>query len=71
MLSSLLFFVFLITIIIGAAVGFGNVVVSDSSRFSDILGNKSRDNSREILEQRFVQGIISHDEYESMKSCLE
>jgi uncharacterized membrane protein len=71
MFSGLLLFGFLITIIIAAAIGLGNVVVSDSTPFSSIFGSNRISSSREILEQRFVRGEISRDEYESMKSCLE
>ena len=71
MFSGLLLFVFLIVIIVAAAIGLGNVVVSDGSLLTSILGVNNRNNSREILEQRFVRGEISPDEYESMKSCLE
>ena len=69
--SSLLLFGAIIFIIIGAAVGLGNVFGSDNSQFTDILNATNADTSREILEQRFAQGKISRDEYESMKSCLE
>jgi uncharacterized membrane protein len=71
MFSGLLLFGFLITIIIAAAIGLGNVVVSDSTPFLSIFGSNRTSSSREILEQRFVRGEISRDEYESMKSCLE
>jgi len=67
------FLIFLIFagVIIAAATTIGKVLLSNDTSFSNIFQGSKNRSSREILEERFVRGEISREEFELMKTEIE
>ena len=66
----LIFLVFAAVVVI-AALGIGKQLFSNNSSLSDFFSTSTRKTSREILEERFVRGEISREEFELMKAGIE
>jgi len=58
-------------VVIVAALGLGKVLLSSDISFSNIFNGSRNRSSREILEERFVRGEISREEFELMKKDIE
>ena len=67
------FVIFLIFagVIVLAALGLGKLLLSNNSSLSNIFSSSNRKTSREILEERFVRGDISREEFELIKKEIE
>ena len=67
------FVIFLIFagVIVLAALGLGKLLLSNNSSLSNIFSTSNRKTSREILEERFVRGDISREEFELIKKEIE
>ena len=67
------FLIFLIFagVVVVAALGLGRVLLSSETSLSNIFSGSKKRTSREILEERFVQGEISREEFEIMKTEIE
>ena len=67
------FLIFLIFagVVVVAALGLGKVLLSSETSISNILSGSRNRSSREILEERFVRGEISREEFELMKKDIE
>jgi len=65
-----LFFAFFAIVVIGGGLGLGKFVISNNSPLSNIFSSKRRSTPREILEERYVRGEITREEYETMKSDI-
>jgi uncharacterized membrane protein len=64
-------FLIIAGVVIVAALGLGKVLLSSDTSISNLFSGSNRKTSREILEERFVRGEISREEFESMKSEIE
>ena len=58
-------------VVVVAALGLGKVLLSSDTSISNIFSGSRTRSSREILEERFVRGEISREEFESMKKDIE
>lgn len=67
------FLIFLIFagVVVVAALGLGKILLSSETSLSNIFSGSSKRTSREILEERFVRGEISREEFELMKTEIE
>ena len=70
MMMGFSFIIFLIFagIVIAAALGLGKVLLSNDTSLSNIFSGSRNRSSREVLEERFVRGEISREEFELMKN---
>ena len=66
-----LIFLFIAGIVVVAALGLGKVLLSGETSLSNIFSGANKRTSREILEERFVRGEISREEFELMKKDIE
>lgn len=66
------FLIFLIFtgVVVVAALGIGKLLLSNNSSLSKIFSTSISKTSREILEERFVRGEISREEFEFMKKDI-
>jgi len=64
------FIIFLVFagVVVVAAVGIGKLLFSNNTSLSNIFSGSAKKTSREILEERFVRGEISREEFELMKA---
>ena len=67
----LLIFLIFVGLVAIAAFGLGKVLLSSDTSLANIFSGSKNRSSREILEERFVRGEISRDEFESMKKDIE
>jgi len=67
----LLIFLVFAGIVVLAALGLGKLLLSSDSSLSNIFRGSKNRTSREILEERFVRGEISREEFELMKKDIE
>jgi len=58
-------------VVVVAALGLGKVLLSSDTSISNIFSGSRNRSSKEILEERFVRGEISREEFESMKKDIE
>ena len=58
-------------VVIVAALGLGKGLLSSDTSISNIFSGSKNRSSREILEERFVRGEISREEFELMKKEIE
>lgn len=67
------FVIFLIFtgVVVVVALGLGKLLLSNNSSLSNIFSKSAGKTSREILEERFVRGEISREEFELMKKDIE
>jgi len=67
------FVIFLIFtgVMVIAASGVGKILLSNDTSLSNIFSASNKKTSREILEERFVRGEISREEFELMKTEIE
>lgn len=67
------FLIFLIFtgVLVIAALGLGKILLSGEISISNIFSGSNKRTSREILEERFVRGEISREEFELMKKDIE
>ena len=67
------FLTFLIIAGVGivAALGAGKLLLSSNSSLSNIFRASNKKTSREILEERFVRGEISREEFNTFKADIE
>ncbi len=73
MMMGLGFLTFLIIagVVIVAALGAGKLLLSSNSSLSNIFRASNKKTSREILEERFVRGEISREEFNTFKADIE
>lgn len=73
MMMGLGFLTFLIIAGVGivAALGAGKLLLSSNSSLSNIFRASNKKTSREILEERFVRGEISREEFNTFKADIE
>jgi len=73
MMMGLGFVTFLIItgIVIVAALGAGKLLLSSNSSLLNIFRASNKKTSREILEERFVRGEISREEFNTFKADIE
>ena len=64
-------FLIFVGIVIVAALGLGKVLLSSDTSISNIFSGSKNRSTREILEERFVRGEISREEFELMKKDIE
>lgn len=67
----LIIFLIFAGVVVVAALGLGKVLLSSDTSLSNIFSGSKNRSSREILEERFVRGEISRDEFELMKKDIE
>jgi len=67
----LLIFLIFAGVVVVAALGLGKVLLSSDTSISNIFSGSKKRSSREILEERFVRGEISREEFELMKKDIE
>ena len=67
----LLTFLIFAGVVVVAALGLGRVLLSSDTSISNIFSGSKNRSSREILEERFVRGEISREEFELMKKDIE
>ena len=67
------FLIFLVFagVVVLAALGLGKVLLSSDTSLSNFFSGLKNRSSREILEERFVRGEISREEFELMKNDIE
>ena len=63
----LIIFLLFAGVIVAIALGLGKVLLSNTSSLSGIFSGSNKRTSREILEERFVKGEITREEFELMK----
>jgi putative membrane protein len=63
----LIIFLLFAGVIVVIALGLGKVLLSNTSSLSGIFSGSNKRTSREILEERFVKGEITREEFELMK----
>ena len=66
-----LIFAFFAIVVIAGGLGLGKFVISNNSPLSNIFSTNRKNTPREILEERYVRGEITREEYETMKSDIE
>lgn len=64
-------FIIFTGVVVVAALGLGKLLLSNNSSLSNIFSKSAGKTSREILEERFVRGEISREEFELMKKDIE
>lgn len=57
-------------IVVLVALGLGKVLLSDNKSIANLFNGSKTKTSRDILEERYVKGEISRDEYNEMKKDL-
>ena len=67
----LIIFLLFAGVIVVIALGLGKVLLSNTSSLSGIFSGSNKRTSREILEERFVKGEITREEFELMKKEIE
>lgn len=67
----LLTFLIFAGVIVAAALGLGKVLLSGDSSLSNMFYAKNEKSSRDILEERFVRGEITREEFNLMKQEIE
>lgn len=67
----LLIFLIFAGVVVVAGLGLGKVLLSSDTSISNIFSGSKKRSSREILEERFVRGEISREEFELMKKDIE
>ena len=67
----LIIFLLFAGVIVAIALGLGKVLLSNTSSLSGIFSGSNKRTSREILEERFVKGEITREEFELMKKEIE
>ena len=67
----LIIFLLFAGVIVAIALGLGRVLLSNTSSLSGIFSGSNKRTSREILEERFVKGEITREEFELMKKEIE
>jgi len=65
-----LFFVFFAIVVIAGGLGLGKFVNSNNSPSANIFSTNRKNTPREILEERYVRGEITREEYEMMKTDI-
>jgi len=58
-------------VVIAAALGIGKLLLSGDTSLSNIFNASNKKTSREILEERFVRGEISREEFNALKEEIE
>jgi len=66
-----LFFAFIAIVVIAGGLGLGKFVNSNNSPLFDIFSTNRKNTPGEILEERYVRGEITRDEFEIMKTDIE
>lgn len=66
-----LIFAFFAIVVIAGGLGLGKFVITDDSPFSNIFSTNKKKTPREILEERYVRGEITREEFELMKTDIE
>jgi uncharacterized membrane protein len=67
----LLIFLFFAGVVVVAALGLGKVLLSGDKPISSVFSGNKEKSSRDLLEERFVRGEISREEFNLMKKELE
>jgi len=58
-------------VVIVSALGIGKLLLSGDTSLSNIFNASNKKTSREILEERFVRGEISREEFNALKAEIE
>jgi putative membrane protein len=66
-----LFFAFIAIVVIAGGLGLGKFFISNNSPLSDFFSTNRKNTPGEILEERYVRGEITRDEFEIMKTDIE
>lgn len=66
-----LFFVFFAIVVIAGGLGLGKFVISNNSPLPNIFNTNRKNTPSEILEERYVRGEITREEFEMIKSDIE
>jgi putative membrane protein len=66
----LIIFLVFAGIVVLVALGLGKVLLSDNKSIANLFNRSKTKTSRDILEERYVKGEISRDEYNEMKKDL-
>ena len=66
-----LFFAIFAIVVIAGGLGLGKFVITNDSPLSNIFSSNKKNTPRDILEERYVRGEITREEFEMMKTDIE